>query len=168
MDENAKLELGDEDYVGRNHPPKKHQFQRGRSGNPKGRPRKKPLGEIDDKLFARIAEEPVPVTVNGKAKSIASSEGVLRRLRADAFAGKAWALREWIRLMERYGQLRRPEPHDDDVAKSGVLVVYHAPNTSAEWEERFGGPQPQPTLPILEQHRKEIAEREKYTRKPEY
>ena len=42
----SSADNGDDDYVGYGHPPKKHRFKKGNSGNPQGRPKKSNQGVI--------------------------------------------------------------------------------------------------------------------------
>lgn len=46
----------DEYYVGYKHPPKKHQFKPGQSGNPKGRPKKKDSWSWNDYLEKELVQ----------------------------------------------------------------------------------------------------------------
>lgn len=67
------------DYeIGRGRPPKRHQWKKGQSGNPKGRPRKpRPKWEGDDaEILRRLdAEE---ISLNGRVMTMREAE--LRRL----------------------------------------------------------------------------------------
>lgn len=70
--------------VGYGRPPKKNQFEKGKSGNPKGRTK----GNRNFKSMARdILKEPVTVTRNGKRKKIEGREAVLQVFRNKALNG---------------------------------------------------------------------------------
>jgi uncharacterized protein DUF5681 len=65
----------DTDDVGYGHPPKKHQFKKGQSGNPKGRPK----GQKNIKtLLAEELTQRVKIKEDGKQKNITKKEGVVK------------------------------------------------------------------------------------------
>lgn len=64
------------DYkVGRGRPPKEYQWQKGRSGNPSGRPRKKPGNKA---VFERIMNETVVVREDGKERKVTKWGALIR------------------------------------------------------------------------------------------
>jgi hypothetical protein len=70
--------------VGYGKPPKSTQFKKGRSGNPKGRPKTKLSAE---QTFKEIFAKKVMATVDGKKRSINGMEAIFMQLRAKASAG---------------------------------------------------------------------------------
>jgi hypothetical protein len=79
---------GDPYEVGFGRPPKRTQFKKGRSGNPKGRPRKKP--DIYSEL-TKVLRENVAITVEGQQKKVTVQLALLLRLRDQALRGELWA-----------------------------------------------------------------------------
>jgi hypothetical protein len=75
----------DDNYkVGWGKPPRRSQFKRGQSGNPKGSPRgSKSLSA----LFAKALSEPVVVNENGRRKKISKTEAMLKQLANKAALG---------------------------------------------------------------------------------
>jgi hypothetical protein len=93
--------------VGYRRPPKDHQFQRGKSGNPKGRPK-------GAKGFKTLVQEnlakPVQVKMDGKMRTVTIGEAILMRTLRDAVSGGKSAAEQGLKLMERYGPAEPEEP----------------------------------------------------------
>jgi hypothetical protein len=93
----------DEDAVGYKRPPKEHQFQKGCSGNPNGRPKDKK--SLFDKLEA-ILNELVTVVEDGERKRVTKLEAMIMRLLAKALSGD---LRALTKVLELRNQMAPPE-----------------------------------------------------------
>jgi len=90
----------DDDYeVGYGRPPKHTRFQKGQSGNPKGRPkgRRNFATELEE-----VLEAPVPVTQNGAKAHVSSRQAVLYRLRERALNGDIGPMKQFLELAERH------------------------------------------------------------------
>jgi Family of unknown function (DUF5681) len=77
---------GDPYEVGFGKPPKRTQFRRGRSGNPYGRPPKKP--DLHGELIKVLREN---VTVEGQQEKVTVQQALLLRLRDQALRGELCA-----------------------------------------------------------------------------
>jgi nucleoid-associated protein YgaU len=77
---------GDRYEVGFGKPPEQTRFKKGRSGNPKGRPRKQP--DLYSELTKVLREK---VTVEGQQEKVTVQQALLRRLRDQALRGELWA-----------------------------------------------------------------------------
>src|ERR1700758_4667098 len=97
--------------VGYRKPPKNTQFQKGASGNPRGRP-KKPL-DFDHELI-KESKSPVTVTENGRPKRISKIQGIATQLTNKALAGNPLAIRLYLdhyeRVLERATLLAAQQP----------------------------------------------------------
>ena len=94
-----------DDETGYCRPPKKHQFPKGRSGNPKGRPRKAPSpAALDDAEIIRRLDARIIRVGN---REITWCEAELRKIQEQAFAGKTKAMRLWEKLQGQAPPPRR-------------------------------------------------------------
>ena len=93
--------------VGYAKPPKHSRFKKGRSGNPKGRPKGSRNFSTDVK---ETLEEPVRVTSQGKARTVSTQHAALMRLKEKALGGDARALDRVIELARLY--------NDDEMAEA--------------------------------------------------
>jgi hypothetical protein len=86
------------DYpVGYARPPKHTRWEKGQSGNPKGRPKKVPIDLLD------VVNAPVSVTIGGKQRKISGFEASFRKLAQKALKGDLRAMIKFIRYCEEYG-----------------------------------------------------------------
>ena len=92
----------DDGAVGYGRPPRYSQFQKGRSGNPHGRPRKKASADID---VGAILEMPVPTMLGGKQVLMAPKELELRQALKKAMAGDLTPLAYLFDQFSKYGAL---------------------------------------------------------------
>ncbi len=81
--------------IGYGKPPKNSRFVKGRSGNPKGRPKgsKDFSSDLRDVLDAKVA-----VTENGAMRKVTSQKATLMRLREQALKGDARAMKQLLDL----------------------------------------------------------------------
>jgi Family of unknown function (DUF5681) len=86
--------------VGYGRPPPEHQFKKGEpSRNPKGRPRKQPLG-IN---IAQLLNEKVPIKIDGRKKRVAFSEAFIQMQMANALKGDSKAAQLVLNLICKFG-----------------------------------------------------------------
>jgi hypothetical protein len=107
--------------IGYGRPPKRNQFQKGQSGNPKGRPKQ---AENIYGTIKKALEEKVTVKIAGRPRSITKMEVAFVQLSNKAVSGDIRALREVIRLREK---LQEKEPYLNNGPK--FIVNFIDPKT---------------------------------------
>ena len=86
-----------EEEKGYGKPPKKHQFKKGVSGNPKGRPKGKTTLLSD---LNKIVNQRISVNLNGQTMRLTKRQAYLQRVVNDAIAGGASAGRLLFELLK--------------------------------------------------------------------
>lgn len=91
--------MSNDDEVGYGKPPKEHRFKKGRSGNPRGRPRgsRNFSTDVRETLKSRVG-----LTGDGKRKTVSTQLATLLQLRKKALSGDARALDRMIELAKTY------------------------------------------------------------------
>lgn len=93
---------GNRNYgVGYGRPPRATQFQKGQSGNPKGRPKKENSEQGFWDTFQKMMEKPVATSERGKRKKIPVKEALIISTMKDALKGDKSAQRILFGLLER-------------------------------------------------------------------
>ncbi len=108
--------MSDDDEVGYGKPPRRNQFQKGKSGNPKGRPKGSKNFKTD---FAEESQAKVFVVEGGVRKAVTKQLASIKALFANAMNGDVPAQKEVARLSnDDQGQANADgEPvADDDLA----------------------------------------------------
>jgi hypothetical protein len=93
----------DDDEVGYRKPPKRRRFQKGRSGNPRGRARG---SQNFAKLFATALDRRVVLTVNGERMKMGMRDALAAQLVNSAVVGSP----RHILLLLRFDKLDANEP----------------------------------------------------------
>ena len=87
----------DDETVGYGHPPKQTRFQKGRSGNPRGRPK----GALNlATALARTLKEPVVITEQGRKTTITKFEAAVKQLVNKAASGEARAIAHLLAVVQ--------------------------------------------------------------------
>lgn len=106
-----RLDTGKAYGVGYGRPPREHQFQKGQSGNPKGRP-KRTINYED--LLLKELQRTVVITENGRPKTITRLDAAVRALVIGAAKGD-------IRKLKLLLQILPPPLAEAFVAETGDL-----------------------------------------------
>lgn len=80
-------------------PAKRTQWDKGTSGNPKGRPKKSATEAFDqgiDEMTLTESRKPIPVKEGGKAQTLPALQAVKRRQLLSALQGNPYAMRSYI------------------------------------------------------------------------
>jgi hypothetical protein len=105
--------------VGYGKPPKNTQFQKGISGNPRGRPKKAP--DFDHQLI-RESKSLMTINENGRRRRSSKHEVVIKQLMKQAMTGSTQASRIYFGLHQR-------------AHERGDLVAGPQPNNSGKYDD---------------------------------
>ena len=121
--------------VGRRNPPVASRFQKGRSGNPKGRPRAEKKAHSGS-AFDIVVERTLTVTQGGTPREVTVDEALQHRTYQDAIAGSRPARREVLKMIAKREQYLaaqqgpsvqkfevRIEPNDPGNADAAMLLL---------------------------------------------
>jgi hypothetical protein len=115
-------------------PPNSGRFQKGQSGNLKGRPRKVKVRDIS--AFDVVINKKLIVTQNGVPRELTAEEALQHRTYQDAIAGSRMAQREVLKMIAKRDKARaatadgppleltyRTEPMDPDNADAALQIL---------------------------------------------
>jgi hypothetical protein len=122
----AKEKKGDYE-VGYGRPPKKTQFKKGQTGNPKGRPKKSK--DIAD-TFKRLADEIVTIREGNQIRELSTREAALFAQVAKAMKGDQTAFVTVMSVADKCGLLR-----NESQTNSNPLVDFGPKLSEKEWEK---------------------------------
>ena len=83
----------------RNRPPVSSRFQKGQSGNPRGRPRKQPV--LRHSAFDVVIDRTLTILQGGKPREVTVDEALQHRTYQDAIAGNRAARREVLKMIAK-------------------------------------------------------------------
>ena len=103
--------MADDYEVGYGKPPTKHQFRKGRSGNPRGRPKE---AETLRGILQEVLASTVHVTENGKSRPVSALRAAAYALRQKALKGDKAALDKLFSLAAKFeSESASAEPETD-------------------------------------------------------
>lgn len=103
--------------VGYARPPVQHRFAKGRTGNARGRPRKRP--SLYEELKAVLAEK-ITLSIAGEPTAMTVQQALIHRLREMAVAGDTMASKLVVRLESQLPAASASRPEDIRV------LMFHA------------------------------------------
>jgi len=128
--------------VGYKRPPKHAQFQKGRSGNSRGRP--KGAGSLRTIVQDQMMKK-VRITAGGETLDVPIAQAIVMRVLRDAAGGNRKASEQGLRMIERYAPLESDEPVVFDLTdfstdeKKELLRLLDKCGASLNGPERTGG-----------------------------
>ena len=130
--------------VGYKKPPKKHQFKKGVSGNPGGRPPKPRCPKAAKQKTAKdevqeLLNEEVTVRIGDETVKITNRKALFKRAMQVAQSGKPPSIRAFITLLKELNRFDSEESNSSADPNRIGLVVRVPCETTEEWVAQFGG-----------------------------
>jgi len=121
MDETQKPANGTTPNVGRGHPPKHTQFPKGKSGNPKGRPKgSKNLST----LLREAADDQVFATIDGEKRKISKLQATTMQLATKAASGDQAAMKQFLEWMDEIeARAAAARPSQFPIGEADIEVI---------------------------------------------
>jgi len=107
----------DKDDIGYGKPPKRSQFQKGKSGNAKGRPKGQPK-LLQEQLLAELLRK-IEIKENGRVQTITKSEAVFKTIVNKSLQGDNKAMALLIQLMSEI-----KESQKEDLPPQKIIVSW--------------------------------------------
>lgn len=121
MTEEQKARADDAGYdTGFGKPPASAQFEKGRSGNPAGRPKG---ARSMRTLLEELLDQPVTISVKGVPRQVPAKEAVLNRLLVQALTGKTQDADLLVRLIKYTLPEQFAEEADDNLSADEVKLL---------------------------------------------
>lgn len=146
--------------VGYKKPPKKTQFKKGKSGNPKGRPKKKErvleFGGMTPEALRQtvlaVSAQPIEVRENGEAITMSRMEAVYTKLHQKALSGSVYAIRLCHDILEKSADMeseRRANLIDLLAEGEQFEDERYKSMSEAQWQEKVNREKFTPSSPDL-------------------
>jgi len=109
-----------DDQTGYKQPPRSAQFQKGHSGNPRGRP--KGSGNFKSDLL-QVMGEKVLITKNGQRRAVSGRKAVAIKLKHDALHGDAKALANLTAQLLKHDFDADTRPEAEPVSENDRIII---------------------------------------------